>query len=109
MALMHCPECDKKISDKASQCPHCEKVLVADPEKLETQRRINRIKKSSSLISQSFLGLMMFIGGLAYSSWYADEGMSTDKIASQVIAGIGVFWYLVTRIRILMFKRSARS
>ncbi|WP_017445058.1 zinc ribbon domain-containing protein [Gayadomonas joobiniege] len=108
MALTHCPKCDKKISDKADQCPHCEHLMVADPEKLETQRRINRIKKSSSLITQSFLGLILFIGGLAYSSWYAEDGMSNDKIAAQVIAGIGVFWYLVSRIRILMFRRSGK-
>jgi len=23
MALIDCPECDKKISDKAESCPHC--------------------------------------------------------------------------------------
>ncbi|MBN1254921.1 MAG: zinc-ribbon domain-containing protein [Deltaproteobacteria bacterium] len=23
MALVHCPECNKAISDKAAACPHC--------------------------------------------------------------------------------------
>ena len=105
MALIPCPECGKRISDKAQSCQHCEHVLVADPEKLTTQRRINRIKQSSSLITHSFLALILFIGGLAYSSWYAESGMGYDKIASQVVALLGLVWYVVTRIRIMMFKR----
>ncbi|MER2493651.1 zinc ribbon domain-containing protein [Catenovulum sediminis] len=109
MALTQCPECNKRISDKADQCPYCQCALVDDPEKLETQRRINRIKKSSSLMTHSFLALILFISGLAYSSWYAEDGMTYDKIASQAVALIGLIWYLTTRIRIMLFKRNKKQ
>ncbi|MCU4677164.1 zinc ribbon domain-containing protein [Catenovulum sp. 2E275] len=106
MALMHCPKCDKKISDKAESCQFCQHVLVADPEKIESERRINRIKKSSNLMTQSFIALILFIGGLAYTAWYTDDGTSNDKIIAQVVTAISFVWYLVTRIRIMLFKRS---
>lgn len=106
MALIHCPKCDKRISDKAEICQHCQHVLVADPEKLDSERRINRIKKASNLMTQSFIALILFIGGIAYSSWFSDEGVSNDKIISQVVSGLALVWYLITRIRIMLFKRS---
>ncbi|WAJ69124.1 zinc ribbon domain-containing protein [Catenovulum adriaticum] len=106
MALMHCPNCDKRISDKAETCQYCQHVLVADPEKIDSERRINRIKKASSLMTQSFIALILFIGGLAYSAWYSDTGTSTDKIVAQAITAISFIWYLITRIRIMLFKRA---
>ncbi len=108
MALVHCPKCDKRISDKAEVCQFCNHVLVADPEKLDSERRINRIKKASNLMTQSFVALILFIGGLAYSAWYSDDGTSTDKIVAQVVTAISFVWYLITRIRIMLFKRDKK-
>ena len=106
MALIHCPKCDKRISDKAETCQFCQHILVADPEKLDSERRINRIKKSSSLMNHSFIALILFIGGLAYTAWYTDEGASTDKLIAQGVTAVAFVWYLVTRVRIMLFKRT---
>lgn len=36
MALINCPECDKEISDKVKNCPHCGYPLIDDtPQKVE--------------------------------------------------------------------------
>ena len=31
MALIHCPECGKEISDKAEKCIHCGHVMKEQP------------------------------------------------------------------------------
>lgn len=35
MALIHCPECKKEISDKAVSCPNCGCPITAPPDDLE--------------------------------------------------------------------------
>ncbi|KMT64966.1 hypothetical protein [Catenovulum maritimum] len=105
MALISCPQCRQKISDKAEQCSKCDYVLLGDPEKLDSQRRILRIKQSSKLMTHSFLFLLLFIGSIAYSSWYAESGDSWDKMVSLGLTAVGLIGYLVSRIRIMMFKR----
>ncbi|NTS78541.1 zinc ribbon domain-containing protein [Catenovulum sp. SM1970] len=109
MALISCPKCGKRVSDKADSCLHCGAVLVDDPEKLQRLGRIERIKRSSQLMTRSFLALILFIGGLAYSGFYADKGESTDKWISQIVAGIGFVWYLILRVQIIQFKREGKS
>ncbi len=105
MALIACPKCGKRISDKAETCKHCGALMVEDPEKLRTAGRIERIHKSSRLMSQSFIALILFIGGLAYSSFDPEAGETTAKWVAQGIAGAGFIWYLILRVQIMMFKK----
>ena len=49
MALIHCPECTKKISDKADACPHCglpKAYFCAPPNTIQTTPKINKHTKA---------------------------------------------------------------
>ncbi|WP_111976391.1 zinc ribbon domain-containing protein [Algibacillus agarilyticus] len=105
MALIACPKCRKRISDKAESCQHCHEVLVGDPEKIRTGARIKRIEKSARLMTYSFFALIMFIAGIAYSGMYAETGASWDKWGSQIVSGVGFIWYIVLRVQIMLFKK----
>ena len=69
MALIHCPECDHEISDKATQCPYCgcpreeiEKILKKEEIHLETTiiNSENPIKKHSYK-KLAFIGIAVIL------------------------------------------------
>ena len=65
MALIHCPECDKEISDKAQTCPHCgyelHSVLPPAPKKSDLSE-----KKTNTMMGIAFIitGIVVIIGSL---------------------------------------------
>jgi predicted amidophosphoribosyltransferase len=49
MAVISCPGCNKKISDKASNCSHCGLELKGlDPEKISRLSNTKKNRKSST-------------------------------------------------------------
>ena len=56
MALIHCPECGKEISDQANRCPHCGFPLESETEK---KLREAREKDKQSLIK---IGAILLVG-----------------------------------------------
>ena len=56
MAVINCPSCKKKISDKAKTCSHCDIELGSiDEDKLAAIRQTNLIQKSQKLMNHSFI------------------------------------------------------
>ncbi|MCU7998481.1 MULTISPECIES: zinc ribbon domain-containing protein [unclassified Shewanella] len=104
MALIECSVCRKRMSSKASSCPHCQAKTDGDNESLS---RISHIQKSSSLMNQSFVAMTLFIAGVVIWFWGGEpaEGMRAN------IAGIcfvfGFVGYLITRVRIVLHKRKS--
>ncbi|AWB67686.1 zinc ribbon domain-containing protein [Saccharobesus litoralis] len=105
MALIACPNCGKRISDKAEVCQHCHTALTGDPDKVRSAARIARIEQSARLMTYSFIALIVFIAGIAYSAFYAETGATWDKWLAQIATAIGFVWYIGLRIRIMMFKK----
>lgn len=106
MALVACPACKQRISDKAESCQHCGFVFGGDVEGEERANpRIERIKKSSQLMTQAFIALIVFIAGIAYSGFYAESGETWDKWLSQGLSALGFIWFITTRVRIMIFKK----
>ena len=56
MALVDCPSCNKKTSDKAKTCPHCDfKIGDATSEDIERKQSLQRFKKLASIQTNPFL------------------------------------------------------
>ncbi|MBY5991662.1 zinc ribbon domain-containing protein [Ferrimonas balearica] len=105
MALIHCPACGKRISDKAPFCPHCQFSRSKDPEALERASRMRQIQQHQSLMTHSFLALFAFVGGFALW-WWGGEAADTWRAPVGIgLMSAGFLGYLVTRVRILLAKR----
>lgn len=106
MAVINCPSCNKKISDKAKSCSHCQLELAnLDPDKMQSMSKVCFVQKHQSLMNHSFIAILFFCGGFLSLWQYAEPGtwQYTAAIASTVV---GFVLYLVTRIRLLFLKRS---
>ena len=91
MALVDCPSCNKKTSDKAKTCPHCDfKIGDATSEDIERKQSLQRFKKLASIQNQSLLAMLIFVASFGFMYW---GGV------------VGFVWYLVNRARIVYIKR----
>ncbi len=115
MALINCPSCKKRISDKAKECSHCHFNLItqttADGDSAEqaaSKQKLKRMKQRYSLQMQAMLGIILFLLGI--TTWYlmGERGMS--KLSHFIELGLmigGGALYLITRIRLIAFKKSS--
>ena len=106
MALIDCPSCNKKISDKADSCPHCGFALAeASSEDILRKQQLTKFKKLHSIQNQSMLAMLMFVAGFGFMYWGgASKGDLQYNLA--ILASIlGSVWYIVNRVRILIIKR----
>ncbi|MGJ8692386.1 MAG: hypothetical protein ACSHW0_07880 [Thalassotalea sp.] len=109
MAVINCPSCKKKISDKAKSCSHCQLELSnLDDEKLSSLAQVNNIKKSQQIMTFAFIAMLLFCGGFLFLYWSNAEVGSWQYSTAMVTTGIGFFWYLVTRIQLIILKRSKK-
>ena len=70
MAVINCPSCKKKISDKAKSCSHCNLVIAGvDQEQLQNIKQINAINLQQSLMTHSFIAMLLFCGGFLFFYW----------------------------------------
>ncbi|AKS43065.1 zinc ribbon domain-containing protein [Wenzhouxiangella marina] len=72
MALIRCPHCHKRISNRVKACPHCDEALVElSPEELE-RLASRRYKRQRFLaLNLSYLGLTLLVFGAIW--WYVAE------------------------------------
>lgn len=109
MAVINCPACSKKISDKSKTCTHCGiEVQGADHEKLASIKIEQRIKTQQSLMNQSFIALLLFCSGFLYLFWQNAQPGTVEYIAAITCTIIGFCWYIINRVRILLVKRKAK-
>ncbi|MFQ6370976.1 zinc ribbon domain-containing protein [Shewanella sp. YIC-542] len=102
MALTSCPICEKRISDKARECPHCQAQLQGD---LSSAQRIKRIEKSSQLMNHSLIAMTIFIAGVVVWFWGGEVASGTRAVVGGVLFVFGFIGYLITRVRIILNKR----
>jgi hypothetical protein len=107
MAVISCPSCKKKISDKAKTCSHCDiPIADVDQEKLAFIKQSNTIKQQQSLMNHSFIAMLLFCGGFLFFYMNDAKPGTIEYIGSIASTVIGFILYLVTRIRLLLLKRS---
>lgn len=105
MAVMNCPSCKKKISDKAKKCSHCNISLTAlDKDQLESLARVNRIKQAQRLMNYSFFAMLLFCGGFLFMFWDNVLPGSWQHNTAMTSTVIGFILYIIIRIRLLISK-----
>lgn len=109
MAIVNCPQCAKKISDKQQICPHCD-LDMSDltEEKRQSLSRIKNIKSNQSMMSQQAIAMLLFLGGVL-ALYNSEEPQSPQHTAAQACMIVGFLWYLVNRFRIIISKRKKRG
>ncbi len=106
MAVINCPNCKKKISDKAKECSHCGLSLQAlDSDKMANLSQVNRINQGQRLLNYSFIAMLLFCGGFLFMFWDTVEQGSWQHTLAMVATVIGFIMYIIIRIKLLFFKR----
>lgn len=106
MAVINCPSCKNKISDKAKECSHCGLSLQAlDTDKIANLNRVNRINQAQRLMNYSFIALLLFCGGFLFMFWDNVEQGTWQHTMAMFSTIIGFIMYLIIRVRLLLFKR----
>jgi hypothetical protein len=109
MAVINCPGCKKKISDKAKSCDHCQLYLTElDAEKMASIKHVSSIKKSQQLMNHSFIAMLLFCGGFLFLYWNNAQPGTWEYVSSIASAVLGFILYIVTRIRLLLVKRNRK-
>ncbi|MDF2178753.1 hypothetical protein P2G88_10895 [Aliiglaciecola sp. CAU 1673] len=107
MALIDCPSCNKKISDKAAQCSHCGfGIGAATDDDMLRKRQMQKFKRSQSIQTQSMIAMLMFISGFGFMYW---GDTSPGDLQYNIAIGcsvIGFIWYIINRIRLIFVKKS---
>ncbi|MDP7592330.1 MAG: hypothetical protein QF552_06445 [Litorilituus sp.] len=106
MAVINCPSCRKKISDKAKLCGFCSVDLTElDSEKVASIERINRINKGQRLMNYSFVAMLLFCGGFLFMYWDNVEPGSWQHTLAMLSSAMGFIIYIIIRVKLLFFKR----
>lgn len=114
MAIINCPSCNKRISDKAKSCSHCNLNLraggsdaVLNEDQLESVASMKRTKLRYSLQMQAMAGIILFLLGILLWYFVGHKGLSElSHFIELGMAFLGGIWYLITRIRLIIFKNS---
>ncbi|MDV6315134.1 hypothetical protein [Idiomarina sp. HP20-50] len=109
MALTQCPSCNKRISSKVKECPHCQFVL-AGQSKEDVEREWHRLRqeKSDKLLSRSMLALLIAIAAFTYlflqqpmpGTW--QYGVSVGAMI------VGLIWFTINRVQLLFLRKKKR-
>lgn len=106
MAIISCPQCAKSISDKHKQCPHCEcQVTDLSNEQLQQMQKETRIRRQQKFMNQSFLALILFLGGFFCYYFMHLETESIEWYAYSTAMAVGFVWYIVCRIYLVVLKK----
>ncbi|MEI6893561.1 MAG: hypothetical protein V5789_02805 [Colwellia sp.] len=109
MAVINCPSCNKKISDKAKACNHCSKDLSGiDADKLASLKRVRLIKRTQSLMNYSFIAMLLFCGGFLFMFWDNVHVGSWQHNLAMVSAVIGFVMYIIIRGLLLLTKHQVK-
>ncbi len=114
MAIIKCPSCKNRISDKAKSCSHCNYDRVKGVsatgetrEQIESQENLKRVKSKYSLQMQAMAGIILFLTGMLL--WYFLGQRQLTSPAHYIELGIAIaggLWYLSTRVRMIIRKKS---
>lgn len=104
MALIQCPNCNKRISSLAKTCPHCAAKSSGGNESLN---RISHIKRSNQLMNHSFFAMTLFIAGVVIWFWGGEPAEGARANIAGVCVVFGFVGYLIARVRIVLHKRKS--
>jgi hypothetical protein len=107
MALVNCPSCGKKISDKIQSCQHCDFALgTANTEDIVRKQNLNKYLKNQNIQTQSMIAMLVFVGGFGFMYWGGAVPGELQHNSAIGITIVGFVWYIVNRVRLIYLKRS---
>jgi hypothetical protein len=89
MALIRCPECNKKISDKAEVCIDCGYPLVRGKPEIAHKKRVQTIEQTSKEFK-----LAMLLGGLLSIGSCIGMFAAENKGTPFILFIIGIIIYM---------------
>lgn len=106
MAIINCPGCKQRISNKVATCPHCGFGIGDREGGLPLQEAERRYKKEVryGLQKQSYWALVVTAAGLGWM-WLEVYLKGVADTPSIFLAAAGAVWYAATRIRMVLLKR----
>ena len=102
MALIECPNCNKRVSSKASECQNCGHHVSGDTELVST---ISHIKRSNQLVNHGLLSMSVFIAGVVVWFWGGESAQGLRLYIGSACFVLGFVGYLITRLRMVIHKR----
>ena len=107
MAVINCPSCKKKISDKAKSCQYCQLDLTTmNAEKMAQLKQVSAVEKSQQLMNHSFIAMLLFCGGFLFLYWQDAQPGTWQYIVAIASTILGFILYIITRVRLILAKRS---
>ncbi|MGM0525469.1 hypothetical protein [Idiomarina seosinensis] len=109
MALAQCPSCNKRVSSKAKECPHCHFVFAGQSEE-DLQREFIRLQqeKKDKLLSRSMLALLLAIAAFVYLFLQQPLPDSWQYNTAIGVMIVGLLWFIINRVQMLFIKRKRR-
>jgi hypothetical protein len=106
MALIDCPACNKKISDRTKSCQHCGfAVANASKEDLVRKQKMKIFNKKQSIQNQSMLAMLMFVSGFGLWYWGGEQPSDLQQNIAVGCSVVGFVWYVINRIRLVIVNR----
>lgn len=106
MALIDCPSCNKKISDKSATCPHCQfAVGDASADDILRKQQMQRFKKLHAIQTQSLIAMVIFVAGFGFMYWGGAKPGDMQHNLAILSCVIGFMWYVINRVRTVIIKR----
>ena len=78
-------------------------------DKVHSMSQQQKIKKSQALMTHSFIAMLLFCGGFLFLYSSNAQAGSWQHSVSVFCVTVGFFLYIITRIRLIIFKRSNKS
>jgi hypothetical protein len=106
MAIIHCPNCSRRISSQAPVCPHCDVALgelsPEEQERLTVRRWKRQLYRAANL---SYLALTFLVIGAIWWWFYGPEGwVLPPPMGGIALVVVGAALYLVARCWIFWLR-----
>ena len=103
MSIISCPDCKKKISDRAAICSHCgfqlREATEAEQEIFRARRLRDRIYR---LNMASYAVISVFVAAFGWYWWDSAGFSQAPSIGPFILMGISAIAYLL--VRALLFR-----
>ena len=112
MALINCPACNKKMSNKAAVCPHCGFSATAAPEaqdRMRARKQADRFRRQQMLQMLAVVVLMVGGGLWWFGSTGRGENAGTMLASGQVLLVGAILLYAYARGAMLWDKFFRKS
>jgi len=111
MAIINCPNCNRKITEISSRCPHCgfdRAGKDADERQAELRRRALR-DRVYHLKMVSYLVITLFLAAFGWYWWDSGGFQGAPSSGPVYLLAVGTLAYLVIRVLLFQARRQLRQ